>query len=147
MRAWILLSGLALGCSKSDDDKAWEAHQAEVRKIVKEGLPPFDPKTPRQLSFPYWYEFPDGFYDAWFGSAMNVELHRPTWEARRRLTREMEAAGHIAREGGFEKSKPSDGAVDYLVAATSHADWNTRALALFILADVPRMGVGTALKR
>ena len=36
-----------LGCSKSDEDKAWDAHQAEVRKAVKEGLPPPDLKNPK----------------------------------------------------------------------------------------------------
>jgi HEAT repeat protein len=135
VRAWLPLLLLA-GCSKSDDDQAWEAFQKELA----EGLPPASPDAAPEPLLPSWYALPDAFYDAWFGSGTGQYPHRPTWEAQRRLSGEMEKAGLLAREVGFASTPPSDKAIDHLLAAAEDVDPHRRARALFILADAPRLG-------
>jgi HEAT repeat protein len=138
MRAWWLL--FVLGCSKSDDDKAWDAYQAEVEKAVNEGLPPFDPNQPPKPTTPSWYGMPDAFYDAWYGSGLNEKLHRPSWNAQRLLEREMLKSSAITLGFSIGAPPPSDKAVDVLIASASHADPNVRARAIFILCDIPKLG-------
>lgn len=135
MKLWLPLLLLA-GCSKSDDDQAWEAFQKEL----SEPLPAASPDAAPEPMLPSWYALPDAFYDAWFGSGSGQYPHRPTWEAQRRLRGEMEKAGLLALEVGFAATPPSDKAVNHLLAAAKDVDPHRRARALFILADAPRLG-------
>ncbi len=136
----LLTAGLA-GCALSEDDRDWNAYLAELDQVEREGLLPFDPQAPVQESLPYWYASPEAFFDAWRGSGTGVFPHRPTWDAQRALARDMERRGFLRRSFSIlEEDPPSDEAVDFLIAATSHVDPHRRALAVFILADVPRLG-------
>ena len=136
----VLLAGLA-GCALSQDERDWNEYVAELDQIEREGLPPFDPKAPVQESLPRWYAFPEAFFDAWRGSGTGQFPHRPSWDAKRALARDLESRKLLERSFSvLEEDPPSEEAVDFLIAATAHADPHRRALAVFILADVPRLG-------
>lgn len=136
----LLAAGLA-GCALSEDERDWNDYVAELDLVEREGMPPFDPKAPVQESLPNWYAFPEAFFDAWRGSGTGEFPHRPTWDAKRALARELEGRKLLRRSLSIlEEDPPTDEAVDFLIAASSHADPHRRALAVFILADVPRLG-------
>jgi len=135
----LLLTAACSGSQDTAEESDWKAYLADLKKAEEPSPAVLEPR--KDLPLPFWYEGPDASYDAWYGESTGVFPHRPTWRAHRLLAREMEAKGLIRRGASIlEVAAPSDDAVDHLIGTTRDADSSARALALFILGDLPDLG-------
>jgi HEAT repeat protein len=133
----VLLLGLGVPPNPPDDPE-WEAYLNELNSF--EAMAPVLPPSSFKPTLPMWFEQPILYFEPIYGEGMGRFPDRPTWQARRLLTKDLESRGLITREYGFERRPASDAAIDAVIEASSHEQWTVRAVATFILGDVPSLG-------